>query len=233
MRNHHGFQDLPAELRRLNLRLVGAARFGRPMPPRRKNPTLPGYEDVVDQPLYDSFTVQQGANFPTVTTLFQSPIGANGKTLAQTNMTLNGQLPAPQRAYILSYRIFVRNDAVPADLMLFGVNASHSWMIGTKPYWQGPSFLLSAGTGMIVTAAAQVGTAPAGSAPLFTTSQGVPDQRSVYALTQPYILEQGETFNWTVRAETAFALTANTANPAGTGLTIYIVLDTQLYRGVQ
>lgn len=227
------FLELPEELRKQDLRLLGAIGFGRPALPRFKNPVLGGVEDVVDQPIYDSFTVAAGANFPTVTTLFQQPVGQSGKTLAQTNMTAAGQLPAPQRAYILSYRIYTRNDAVPADLMLFGVNASHTWTIGTKPYFQGPSFLLSAGAGMIVNAAAQVGTAPTGSAPLFTTSNGSVDQRSVFALTKPYMLEQGETFQWTVRAETAFALAAAAANPGGTGLTIYVVLDTQLYRGVQ
>ncbi len=232
MRNHR-FMELPEELRKQNLRLLGAVRFGRPALPRFANPVLGGVEDVIDQPLYDSFTVAAGANFPAVTTLFQQQVGQGGKTLAQTNMNASGQLPAPQRAYLLSYRIYTRNDAVPADLMLFGVNCSHTWTIGTKPYFQGPSFLLSAGAGMVLNAAAQVGTAPTGSAPLYTTSNGSVDQRSVFSLTKPYMLEQGETFNWTIRAETGFALTAAAANPAGVGLQIYIVLDAQLYRGVQ
>ncbi len=223
---------LPEPLLGKNLRLLHRGRFGAP-PPRFRNPVLAGVEDVVNQPIYDSFSVAAGTAWPNVTTLFAQSQGQSGKTLAQTNMILAGTLQAPQRLYVQSYRIFTGNDTVIADLNAILRNVSVTLTIGTKPYFQGPVLLLSAGSGALVTAASQVGTAPTGSAPLFSTSNGNPDQRSVFSLSRPIMLEEGESFSVTFRAETAFNTQANTTNPAGVGATVYFILDGELYRGVQ
>lgn len=226
---------LPPSLRGGRFRLLESKRFGHHGPqfhPRFTNPTLAGVEDVVNQPIYDSMTAAAGAAFPNVTTFFTSG-QTNGKTLAQTNMTLNAQLPAPQRLFVQAYRLYVRNDAAPADLIAFQNNCSITLTIGKKPYFEGPAFLLSAGAGAVISAAAQLGTAPAGAAPTIATSNGFPDQRSIFSLTQPFMLEQGEAFQATLRAENSFNLSAAATNPPGTGLTIYVILDGELYRGVQ
>lgn len=223
---------MPESLRGKKLRLLQRGNFGRPQCPRFENPVMAGVEDVVNQPLYDSFTVAAATQFPNVTTLFQTPIGG-AKTLAQTNMTKNGVLEAPQRAFVQAYRIYVQNDANPTDLINFLTKTSVTLTIGKKPYFEGPAFLLSAGGGAVSYGVAQLGTAPAGSSPVGLTSNGHPDQRSIFSLTQPYMIEQGEGFSVTSRAETGFSTVAAASLPAGTGLNIYFILDTELYRGVQ
>lgn len=223
---------LPEPLAGKNLRLLRAHRFGTP-PPRFRNPVLAGVEDVVNQPIYDSFTVAAGTAWPNVTTLFSQSQGQSGKTLAQTNMVLAGTLQAPQRLYVQSYRLFIGNDTTITDMNAMLRNLSVTLTIGTKPYFQGPALLLSAGSGAMLTAAAQVGTAPTGSAPLFSSSNGSPDQRSIFSLSRPFMLEEGESFSVTIRAETAFNTQANTTNPAGVGAVVYFILDGELYRGVQ
>lgn len=230
-RNSEGLL-MPEALRGKKLQLLQRGRFGRPSCPRFENPVMAGVEDVVNQPIYDSFTVAAATAFPNVTTLFQTPVGGN-KTLAQTNMTKNGVLEAPQRAFVQAYRVYVQNDANPTDLLNLLTKVSVTLQIGKKPYFEGPVFLLSAGGGAIFSGVAQLGTAPAGSNPVALTSNGHPDQRSIFSLTQPYMIEQGEGFNVTFRAETGFNTVAAASLPLGTGLNIYFILDTELYRGVQ
>src|SRR5580704_12032578 len=67
--------------------------FGRMPALRRKacNPFVDGATDTINQPIYDSVSFAAGAAMAK-TVLFQVPIGSGGKTLAQTNMTVAGQL---------------------------------------------------------------------------------------------------------------------------------------------
>jgi len=53
-----------------------------------------GAKDVVYQPLYDYQTYALAGQ--TSLSFFQNPIGQSGKTLADTNMSIGGSLPAPQ-----------------------------------------------------------------------------------------------------------------------------------------
>jgi hypothetical protein len=62
------------------------------------NPNLPNAIEAIWQPFYD-FGTAGATNYPTagVTQLvfFQTPNGSSSKTLQDTNMSLNGQFPAP------------------------------------------------------------------------------------------------------------------------------------------
>ncbi len=226
---------LPESLRRGKFKLLEHNRFGNCAPqmhPRFTNPTIAGVEDVVNQPLYDTVTAAQGAAFPLSSIFFTSGL-STGKTKNQTNMKLNGVLPAPQRMFLQAYRLYVGNDAAPADLIAFLRNTFLVFSIGSKPYFEGPSWMLSAGAGALISASSQLGVAPTGAAPTLATSNGTPDQRSIFSLSQPFMLEQGEAFQVELNTGSAFNLNAATTNPPGTGLTITCVLDGELYRGVQ
>ncbi|MBZ5523575.1 MAG: hypothetical protein LAP21_15180 [Acidobacteriia bacterium] len=214
-----------------NFRELKSFNFGKPRA-RASNPILGGVEDYITQPIYDSASFAASAAM-TQLTMFQQPRGQSGKTLAQTNMTGPGFLPNPQRLILRALRVFTSNNTVITDLVNLLQNTSIQLILGTKPYFLGFLGLLSAGCGAMVTASSQVGTAPAGSAPLFSTSNGVPDQRSVMALNQPIMIEQGETIQVILNPDTAFNFAAAGANPAGVGTTIYVILDGDLYRGVQ
>ncbi len=212
-------------------RELATAHFGKPRV-KARNPILGGVEDYITQPIYDSVSFAANAAFAQQT-MFQQPRGQAGKTLAQTNMTAPGFLPNPQRLILRALRVFISNNTVPVDMVNMLQNVSVQLILGTKPYFVGFLGLLSAGCGAMVTAAAQVGTAPAGSAPLFATSNGVPDQRSVMTLNQPITIEQGETIQVMLNPDVAFNFAAAGANPAGVGTTIFVILDGDLYRGVQ
>ncbi|HEV3041879.1 MAG TPA: hypothetical protein VHA33_29210 [Candidatus Angelobacter sp.] len=200
--------------------------------PRMSNPFVGGIEDYITQPLYDSASFGPGAAM-TQLNMFQLQRGQGGKTLAQTNMQQAGFLPNPQRFILRAIRLFTANGTVPTDLFNLLQNVSVEVVLGTKRYFQGPVLLLTAGCGAMVTAVAQLGTAPAGSAPSFSTSNGLPDQRSVMALNQPIVIEQTEPILVVLNPDTPFNFTAAGANPAGAGTTIYFILDGDLYRGVQ
>ena len=210
-------------------RELKASNFGKRA--RCSNPTVGGIEDLVTQPKYDSVSFAAGAAFA-AQTLFQTIKGQSGKTLAQTNMTLAGALPNPQRLNLRALRVWIANSTVPVDLFNLLQNVSIEVKFNGKSYFEGPLGLLTAGCGAMVTAAAQVGTAPAGSAPLFATSNGQPDQRNVFSLNQPIMIEQGEPIEVKLNADIAFNFAAAGANPAGVGTTIYVILDGDLYRAV-
>lgn len=198
----------------------------------RQNPGVPGQIDVIDWTYYDSVSFAQAAAMAQ-TVFFQVPISGT-KGLNATNLQgVGGQLPFPQTLTISALKVFIANNTVPADLNNLLTNVSYTLTVGLKPFFQCPLAVLTAGMGAIVTAAAQVGTAPAGSAPLFSTSNGMPDPRAVYGLNKPIIIGYGENFNVTLQPNVAFNFAANTTNPAGVGTTIVIHLDGILTRQVQ
>lgn len=199
---------------------------------RRQNPGVPGQIDIIDWTYYDTVSFAASAAMAT-SVFFQTPISGT-KLLNATNMQgQGGQLPFPQTLTVTALKVYISNNTVPADLQNLLNNVSYTLTVGLKPFFQSPLCVLTAGMGGIVTAAAQVGTAPAGSAPLFSTSNGVPDPRAVYSLSKPIIIGYGENFNVTLTPNTAFNFAAGVTNPAGVGATIAVHLDGILTRQVQ
>jgi hypothetical protein len=197
-----------------------------------QNPGVPGQIDVIDWTYYDSASFAASAAMAN-TVFFQVPISGT-KLLNATNLQgTGGQLPFPQTLTITALKVYIANNTVPADLQNLLTNVSYTLTVGLKPFFQCPLAVLSAGMGGIVTAAANLGTVPAGSAPLFTTSNGIPDPRCVYGLNKPIIIGYGENFNVTLTPNVAFNFAANSTNPAGVGTSIVIHLDGILTRQVQ
>lgn len=199
---------------------------------RLKNPTVAGVEETIDQPIYDSFSVNANTSFPK-TVMFQSAISGSSKTLAQTNLVVSGQLQFPQRLELHSISVWIANNTTLTDLVNIQSLVSFTLTVGTKPMLQVPVGFLPAGRGGIYTAVAEVGTVAAGDAQAFSSSNGLPDPRAVFALSCPFMIESGESFNVTLNPETAFSTQATTTRPPGAGTTIYVILDGVLYRGVQ
>lgn len=199
---------------------------------RASNPTVAGVEETIDQPIYDSFSIAANTAFAKAV-LFQSPIGQGGKTLAQTNLVVGGQLQFPQRLELHSIAVIIAGNTTFTDLVNIQQNVSFTLTVGTKPMLQVPPLFLPAGCGPIMNAVAQIGTAAAGAQVAYSTSNGFQDMRAVFALSCPFMIESGESFNVTLNPETPFNTQANTTNPPGVGTTIYVKLDGILYRGVQ
>src|ERR1051326_395995 len=85
-------------------RALSGSNFGKR--PKCSNPSVGGIEDLITQPKYDSVSFAAGAAFA-AQTLFQTIKGQAGKTLAQTNMTLAGALPNPQRLNLRALRVWI------------------------------------------------------------------------------------------------------------------------------
>lgn len=201
---------------------------------KRQNPTYPGVQDAIMQPVYDSFSVAAAAAFPAQTVMFQVARGQAGKTLAQTNMQQSGQLPNPQSLLIQAIEVWIANNTAPVDLQNMLANVSFQLLIGTKPYLQCPLVNLPAGRGGVAYSAAQLGTAAAGDISFASTSNGAPDPRAVFTLQQNAIgLTQGEQFQVVITAETAFNMAAANARPNGNGTSLWVFLDGVLQRSVQ
>lgn len=223
--------NYPNEVRRFLAEMRSERRPGHGFE-RRPNSLVAGQEEVIDQPFYDSLSLAANTAFAK-TVLFQTPIGQSSKTLAQTNMTKAGQLEFPQRLIIQAIGVFIANNTTPTDVGNILQNVSFTLTIGKKPMLECPVLILPAGRGAIVNAVANVGVLPAGSAPVFSTSNGLVDPRAMFSLAHPITIESGEGFSVTLNPETGFSTQANTTNPAGVGTTIYVILDGYLYRAVQ
>jgi hypothetical protein len=202
---------------------------------RVQNPIVGGIQDYITQPMYDSFSI--GVNTAmTRQTLFQSPIGTNSKNLNNTNMVSNGTLPQPQRFIIRALRIYITNTTILSDLQNFLIDCSVVLTIGKKPYFEGFLGLLTAGMGAQLVSVANFGQLTATNPNAnYSTSNGTVSQRDIYTLNSPIMLEAGETFFFVINPDTGFTTANSTASLAmpGTGATVYVILDGDLYRGVQ
>jgi hypothetical protein len=200
---------------------------------RHSNPVIAGVEETIDQPIYDSFSIAASTAFAK-TVLFQSPIGQNGKTLAQTNLVVGGQLQNPQRLELHTVSVCIANNTTLTDLINILSLVSFTLTVGTKPMLQVPVWFLPAGCGAVLNAIAGIGSSlPATAAVGFSTGNGITDPRAVFSLSCPFMIESGESFSVTLNPETPFNTQANTTNPVGVGTTIAVKLDGVLYRGVQ
>lgn len=212
--------------------LISEFDLGRMPKTKGRNPLVANLMEVINQPVYDSASFAQAAAM-TKTVMFQTPIGQSGKTLAQTYMTKAGQLEQPQKLVIRAISLFFANNTAPIDLVNFLQNVSFTLTVGKKPMLECFAGNLTAGRGAIAYSAAELGTVAAGDVPFVSTSNGVPDPRSVFTLNQPIVIEGGEGFNVTLNPETAFNFAATASRPNGVGTTVYVILDGELYRGVQ
>jgi hypothetical protein len=221
-----GKYELPQRLREF-------ARFdARRRAPRLKNPSVGGIQNVIDDCLIDSVSFGAGTAF-TKTTLFQQPIGAGGKTLAQTTMRAAGRLDNNDRFRVYSIEVYISNTTIMPDVQAIVQQVSLSFQLQNKPFIEGPVLRFPAAVGAFVSAAAQLGTAAAGNIPLACTSNGSGNSDTIYKLANPIDIGINEGFAVILNPETAFNLTAAAAtNPPGVGTTLYVFLSGERFRGV-
>lgn len=202
---------------------------------RRKNPSVAlangqAVEEDIEWSFYDSFSIAANTAFAKQT-MFQTPV-SGAKTLASTNMKSNGRMANGDRFLLKRIRCFIANDTVPVDVNNILRNCSMLFTVRTKPYFEGVPILVPAGAGLYLTSAAQVGTAPAGTAVAFATSNGSFDPRTGLIFSKGVPISDQEQFQVIINPETAFNTAAAGANPAGVGTTIFVFLDGILSRGV-
>jgi hypothetical protein len=174
--------------------------------------------DVQHEPLYDTLSFAAGATITTNTARFFSNVGSgSGKTLSQTNLTRNNQLPAPEAFSIFSIRFAWAANILQADLISILNGFALEFVIGKKPYNTGPLWHYNAGGGIFGT-----GTS--------ISVNGNPGRDSMHSLAIPIVIENGADFEASLQGNN-FTLAA--AAVGGTGATLILLFDGLHARGVQ
>lgn len=108
---------------------------------------VPGTVETIWEPIYDTATYP-AAGASTII-LFQDQIGKNGKTLSQTNMDLDGQLPKGKALKVVSIQLAfytgvqantqitganIEQEASLNDVRTFAENGSLKFRIGSKEF---------------------------------------------------------------------------------------------------
>jgi hypothetical protein len=190
--------------------------------------------EIVYAPLYDKATYAQAGQ--TSLTLFVNPVGQSSKTLADTNMTLAGQLPAPQSFLVTSIHVELLPPALPgraaaaATAIATNINdiqevMQSGWLeltIGTKVYTQeGP-------LGVFPPTYRLDGLAALAAAGEVADKMNIIDYGQVvgeYYEVLPYAIPQSQNFKVTLNWPAVVAITAATP--------IFVRLGGFLYRSVQ
>lgn len=91
--------------------------------------------DVQDTPVYDTDTYAAAATINTPNSKFFSNVEASaGKTYAQTNMTENNRLQAPEAFSVFGIRLGWSEDVLRADLTTFLNGWAYEFWLGQKNY---------------------------------------------------------------------------------------------------
>jgi hypothetical protein len=174
---------------------------------------VPGLLDEVNQPLYDTLELASG----TATYRFFTVPVSGAKSRLLTNMTLQGQLPAPQSFKVMAIRVIAKSATADASTAIVNHALMFSYLVfkvGEKEQVVEPTVLASAGAGVynnITTDIAQ---------------NGMPDARSIAALNRPITIGVSQNFYLDLIYDTA-------PTTAQDGIKILVVLDGVLTRGVQ
>jgi len=175
------------------------ARFGR----------VPGLLDESSQVYYDTLALVAGT---TTYRFFTVPVGG-AKSRRLTNMSLSGQLPAPQSLKINAVRVIPLNASTVQCTDL--INRSYVvFKVGEKEQLVAPTCLFNGGAGVSNRITTDV------------ANNGVPDARSIWSLEKPVVIGVSQNFYLDLIYDTAPAT-------ATAGFSVLVVLDGALVRGVQ
>lgn len=178
--------------------------------------------DVQHTPLYDTFVIAAAAALNSLTSALFTNVGpASGKTLAQTNLSQQQKLPAPEAFSIFGFRIRWSENILLADLLTILNGFCFEFYLGQKVYQRAPLWYFGAGGGI-------AGFTTRNDSSVYTNAWPVRD--AMHKLAIPIVIENQMTFYAQFQG-TAVNLTAAAAG--GTGLTLVALLDGLYARGVQ
>lgn len=178
--------------------------------------------DVQHTPLYDTVTLAAAGTISSLTTAFFTNVGpSSNKTVAQTNMTQQNRLAAPEAFSILSMRFRVGENILAADFTTIINGFALRFFLGQKIYNQAPIWYYSAGGGIYATTNIT-------DAAWYTN--GVPTRESMHKLAIPMVIENQMNFSGNLEGNST-TLAAGAAG--GTGAVLQYLLDGLYARGVQ
>lgn len=105
--------------------------------------------DVQDTPVYDTITYTAGGTVNTQNSQFFTNVESNsGKTYAQTNMTQNGKLDAPEAFSVFGVRVGFSEDLLRSDLTTLYNAWAYELYLGKKEYQRANLRHFSSGWGI-------------------------------------------------------------------------------------
>jgi hypothetical protein len=105
--------------------------------------------DVQDTPVYDTITYAAGATINTPNSSFFTNVEANsGKTVAQTNMTQNTRLDAPEAFSVFGVRVGWSENILLSDLLTLLNGWAFEFYLGKKEYQRANLRHFSSGWGI-------------------------------------------------------------------------------------
>lgn len=180
----------------------------------------PDQMEVVRQTLYDF--QQYGSAGATQFTFFALPVGQSNKTLADTNMTIAGSLPAPLRFAVQAIEVYFfpgGNPSPAAGAASVDNFANDAWAfykatgwlqltIGSKPYVIEAPTLRFPPFGKFTGFAGMSDASTAG-ANLFQRTSYISATGRPYVVDPPLLLEPTQNFSVTLNYPTAVSVSAN------------------------
>lgn len=178
--------------------------------------------DVQHTPLWDTVTFAAAATITQTTSAFFTNVGpASGKTAAQTNMSQQNRLPAPEAFSILGFRFRYSEAILRADLLGIVNGFAYNFVLGQKSYNLAPPWFYNAGGGIhgfsTITDEA-------------TYTNGSPSREAMHKLAIPIVIENQMNFAANLLGNN---LTLTAAAAGGTGAILQSLLDGLYARGVQ
>ena len=105
--------------------------------------------DVQDTPVYDTITYTAGQSVnQTNSTWFTNVESTSGKTYAQTNLTQNGKLDAPEAFSVFGVRLGWSEDVLRSDLTTLLNGWAYEFWLGKKDYQRANIRHFSSGWGI-------------------------------------------------------------------------------------
>jgi hypothetical protein len=199
---------------------------------RFTNPIAPNTADILPWYLYDEINVAVNTLTLSEMDFFTVPIGgtqfAVTKTKQQTNLEQVSQLPAPQHFNTTALEIYFASNMLKTDIDSTLNNYWLEFWIGQKVYAEGPLFKFPGGAGLagVSQQSGQQGWSNGYPSPIAVVDFRMGDNPIGH-----HIL-QGQNFKVKILG-TPYTTVNSSANPAGTGLNFYCILEGILSRGVQ
>lgn len=176
--------------------------------------------DVQDTPVYDTITYAAGGTVNTTNSAFFTNVEAgSGKTTAQTNMSQNGKLDAPEAFACFGVRLGWSEDILRSDLTTLLNSWAYEFWLGKKEYQRANIRHFSSGWGI---AGYTTNTAEA-----FYTN-GAPNRQSMNMLAVKLVIANQMSFYGQLTGAASQSL-----DEAGTGLIMLNELVGLYARGVQ
>jgi len=199
------------------------------------NVNRPNAVEAICQSMYDSATYAQAGQVSLQ--FFQTPQGQSGKTLANTNMTSAGAMPAPQSFLIQAIELYFIPGENPS---VQGAHAASAFVNDTFVFWTTPAWLqLFVGSKAYLQEAPLIKFPPmnglsgfsgqsdatTAAATGFTGTSYATASGPIYEMNPPVLLVPTQNFTITLNWNTAQSITA--------AATVYCSLRGVLYRNSQ